>query len=142
MQVVKCCMSSRFCCTSKQWCIARQPQRANVQVFERFLLGDTLEECYEAVAEVANRWLDMLDTQVKFSPCRRSKVPCDRLLQWSWFVSVAVQQAFAEIPTCVCDPRLSMPVSSRSSTQYHEYCIQASPIHLKHHVLTPALLQC
>ena len=34
------------------------------QVFERFLLGDTLEECYEAVAEVANRWLDMLDTQV------------------------------------------------------------------------------
>lgn len=37
-----------------------------LQVFERFLLGDTLEECYEAVAEVANRWLDMLDTQVQF----------------------------------------------------------------------------
>ena len=37
------------------------------QVFERFLLGDTLEECYEAVAEVANRWLDMLDTQVSSS---------------------------------------------------------------------------
>ena len=36
----------------------------DMQVFERFLLGDTLEECYEAVAEVANRWLDMLDTQV------------------------------------------------------------------------------
>ena len=36
-----------------------------LQVFERFLLGDTLEECYEAVAEVANRWLDMLDTQVQ-----------------------------------------------------------------------------
>ena len=35
-----------------------------LKVFERFLLGDTLEECYEAVAEVANRWLDMLDTQV------------------------------------------------------------------------------
>ena len=35
-----------------------------VQVFERFLLGDSLEECYDAVAEVANRWLDMLDTQV------------------------------------------------------------------------------
>lgn len=35
-------------------------------MFERFLLGDTLEECYEAVAEVANRWLDMLDTQVQF----------------------------------------------------------------------------
>ena len=34
------------------------------QVFERFLLGETLEECYDAVAEVANRWLDMLDTQV------------------------------------------------------------------------------
>ena len=36
-----------------------------LKVFERFLLGDTLEECYEAVAEVANRWLDMLDTQVR-----------------------------------------------------------------------------
>ncbi|DBA81285.1 TPA: hypothetical protein ACH3X2_006902 [Trebouxia sp. C0005] len=33
------------------------------EVFERFLLGDSLEECYDAVAEVANRWLDMLDTQ-------------------------------------------------------------------------------
>ena len=33
-------------------------------MFERFLLGETLEECYDAVAEVANRWLDMLDTQV------------------------------------------------------------------------------
>ena len=32
-------------------------------MFERFLLGDSLEECYDAVAEVANRWLDMLDTQ-------------------------------------------------------------------------------
>lgn len=36
-------------------------------MFERFLLGETLEECYDAVAEVANRWLDMLDTQVRFS---------------------------------------------------------------------------
>ena len=41
-----------------------------LKVFERFLLGDTLEECYEAVAEVANRWLDMLDTQVQCTYCR------------------------------------------------------------------------
>ena len=34
------------------------------QVFEKFLAGGTLEECYGAVAAVANRWLDMLDTQV------------------------------------------------------------------------------
>ncbi|KAK9824549.1 hypothetical protein WJX72_011249 [[Myrmecia] bisecta] len=33
------------------------------EVFERFLDGDTLAECYDSVAEVANRWLDMLDTQ-------------------------------------------------------------------------------
>ncbi|GAX75625.1 hypothetical protein CEUSTIGMA_g3069.t1 [Chlamydomonas eustigma] len=33
------------------------------EVFEKFLAGGTLEECYGAVAAVANRWLDMLDTQ-------------------------------------------------------------------------------
>lgn len=33
------------------------------EVFDQFLLGTTLEECYQAVAAVANRWLDMLDTQ-------------------------------------------------------------------------------
>ncbi|KAK9830879.1 hypothetical protein WJX81_001263 [Elliptochloris bilobata] len=33
------------------------------EVFEHFLAGDTLEECYAAVAAVANRWLDLLDTQ-------------------------------------------------------------------------------
>lgn len=37
---------------------------ASVQVFEQFLEGETLEECYDAVAAVANRWLDLLDTQV------------------------------------------------------------------------------
>ena len=30
------------------------------QIFERFLLGTTTEECYAAVAEVADRWLDVL----------------------------------------------------------------------------------
>lgn len=34
------------------------------EVFDQFLEGTTLEECYEAVASVANRWLDLLDTQV------------------------------------------------------------------------------
>ncbi|EJF63692.1 hypothetical protein DICSQDRAFT_178966 [Dichomitus squalens LYAD-421 SS1] len=30
------------------------------QIFEKFLLGTTLEECYAAVAEVADRWLNVL----------------------------------------------------------------------------------
>jgi len=30
------------------------------QIFEKFLLGTTTEECYSAVAEVADRWLDVL----------------------------------------------------------------------------------
>ena len=34
------------------------------EVFDQFLRGDSLEECYAAVAAVANRWLDMLDTRV------------------------------------------------------------------------------
>lgn len=36
------------------------------EVFDRFLLGQTLEECYDAVAAVANRWLDLLDTKVRW----------------------------------------------------------------------------
>ena len=34
------------------------------EVFEQFLAGSTLQECYTAVAAVADRWLDLLDTQV------------------------------------------------------------------------------
>lgn len=30
------------------------------QIFERFLLGSTTQDCYAAVAEVADRWLDVL----------------------------------------------------------------------------------
>eukprot|EP00268_Persea_americana_P026628 TRINITY_DN2608_c0_g1_i2.p1 TRINITY_DN2608_c0_g1~~TRINITY_DN2608_c0_g1_i2.p1 ORF type:complete len:2201 (+),score=389.42 TRINITY_DN2608_c0_g1_i2:181-6783(+) len=33
------------------------------EVFDKFLHGTTLEECYSAVASVANRWLDLLDNQ-------------------------------------------------------------------------------
>lgn len=33
------------------------------EVFENFLAGDSLEDCYSAVAAVANRWLDMLDVR-------------------------------------------------------------------------------
>ncbi|GJY99141.1 DNA polymerase epsilon catalytic subunit A-like protein, partial [Tanacetum coccineum] len=30
------------------------------ELFEKFLHGSTLEECYSIVASVANRWLDLL----------------------------------------------------------------------------------
>ncbi|CAM6093774.1 unnamed protein product [Calypogeia fissa] len=33
------------------------------EVFENFLHGETLEECYNAVADIGNRWLDMLENQ-------------------------------------------------------------------------------
>ena len=33
-------------------------------VFEAFLLGSTLEECYASVAKVANYWLDVLYSRV------------------------------------------------------------------------------
>ena len=33
------------------------------QVFERFLDGSSLKECYDSVAEIANHWIDVLDTQ-------------------------------------------------------------------------------
>ena len=57
----------QFCCFVMQQATYRiAHSSATAQVFERFLLGDSLQECYDAVAEVANRWLDMLDTQVGF----------------------------------------------------------------------------
>ncbi|XP_074348604.1 DNA polymerase epsilon catalytic subunit A-like [Apium graveolens] len=34
-------------------------------LFDKFLHGSTLEECYAAVAAVANRWPDLLDNQGK-----------------------------------------------------------------------------
>lgn len=34
------------------------------QVFERFLLGNTLQECYDEVGKTANHWLDVLYTHV------------------------------------------------------------------------------
>lgn len=33
------------------------------EVFDHFLQGAGLQGCYEAVASVADRWLDLLDTQ-------------------------------------------------------------------------------
>ncbi|XP_071730284.1 DNA polymerase epsilon catalytic subunit A-like [Rutidosis leptorrhynchoides] len=33
------------------------------ELFDKFLHGSTLEECYSVVASVANRWLDLLDNQ-------------------------------------------------------------------------------
>ncbi|GAB4856744.1 DNA polymerase epsilon catalytic subunit A [Ancistrocladus abbreviatus] len=33
------------------------------ELFDKFLHGSTLEECYAAVASVGNRWLDLLDNQ-------------------------------------------------------------------------------
>ncbi|KHN21127.1 DNA polymerase epsilon catalytic subunit A [Glycine soja] len=35
------------------------------ELFDKFLHGSTLEECYSAVASVANGWLDLLDNQGK-----------------------------------------------------------------------------
>lgn len=36
-------------------------------VFEAFLHGETLEECYASVAKVANHWLDILYTKVRIT---------------------------------------------------------------------------
>ena len=33
------------------------------QVFDQFLKGSTLHDCYEAVGSVGNQWLDVLDSQ-------------------------------------------------------------------------------
>lgn len=35
------------------------------QVFERFLLGSNLKECYQEVAKIANYWLDVLFRKVE-----------------------------------------------------------------------------
>ena len=38
------------------------------QLFEKYLLGTTTEECYSAVAEVADRWLDVLFSKAESLP--------------------------------------------------------------------------
>ena len=37
-------------------------------VFDAFLHGSTLEECYESVARIADYWLDVLYSQVCTDP--------------------------------------------------------------------------
>ena len=62
------------------------PQVFQAEVFEQFLAGSSLAECYAAVGAVANRWLDMLDTQAR-APyggrgvlgCRGGRVSCAAL---------------------------------------------------------------
>lgn len=39
------------------------------EVFAQFLAGDSLVSAYAAVAAVADRWLDLLDTQVQNQFC-------------------------------------------------------------------------
>ncbi|GKC37983.1 DNA polymerase epsilon catalytic subunit A-like protein [Tanacetum coccineum] len=38
---------------------------SQAELFDKFLHGSTLEECYSVVASVANHWLDLLDNQGK-----------------------------------------------------------------------------
>ena len=45
------------------------------EVFERFLAGETLAECYAAVAAVADRWLDLLDTKARFCNAAKTSLP-------------------------------------------------------------------
>ena len=71
-----------------------------VQVFEKFLAGDTLQDCYAAVAAVANRWLDMLDTQVRLKQPQRAapgpNVPAP-VGQWTALNRDAGQQRHVEV---------------------------------------------
>ncbi|KAE9461327.1 hypothetical protein C3L33_06754, partial [Rhododendron williamsianum] len=46
------------------WC-CHMVYAPEAELFDKFLHGSTLEECYSAVASVANRWLDLLDNQGK-----------------------------------------------------------------------------
>lgn len=40
-------------------------KRFQSQVFDRFLDGTSLQECYDSVAKIANHWLDVIDTRGK-----------------------------------------------------------------------------
>lgn len=51
------------------------------EVFAEFLKGQTLTDCYAAVGAVADRWLDLLDTQVRAAvPCHCGKLCSPQLL--------------------------------------------------------------
>ena len=56
------------------------------EVFDQFLQGETLKECYAAVAAVANRWLDLLDTQVELYQSSLTSKKCHSPLT-CWQVS-------------------------------------------------------
>nr|GEU34629.1 hypothetical protein [Tanacetum cinerariifolium] len=45
----------------KWWSGAEMGESGAAELFDKFLHGSTLEECYSVVASVANHWLDLLD---------------------------------------------------------------------------------
>ena len=43
------------------------------EVFEKFLEGSTLQECYDACGEVAQRWYDILEREGAWSLISRER---------------------------------------------------------------------
>lgn len=59
MIIVNHCLDSVECLLTRALLNMQQ-----AEIFDNFLHGETLEECYASVAAVANRWLDMLEVLV------------------------------------------------------------------------------
>ena len=61
-------------------------------VFEAFLKGKTLEECYAAVAKVADYWLDVLFSKVRKCENLHSinKPSRETILIWNYIYSHAL----------------------------------------------------
>lgn len=82
------------------------------EVFEHFLDGATLTECYAAVAGVANRWLDMLDTQVIIF----------------WVYSTVLDNLRLILFLCCCDvPQLLFLPSQSGCCQLLQLCLARMP---------------
>lgn len=71
------------------------------QIFSRFLEGESLEECYSAVAKVANGWLDVLETK---GSCLQDQDLMD-LISENRVMSKPLQDYGREKSTSICTAR-------------------------------------
>ena len=70
-------------------------------VFEAFLKGDNLQTCYEAVAKVANYWLDVLYSKGKVKSFTKSQIYRNMNSLLSIFFSHKNQRKFAWVTELV-----------------------------------------
>ncbi|GJS97334.1 DNA polymerase epsilon catalytic subunit A-like protein [Tanacetum coccineum] len=111
-------------------------------LFDKFLHGSTLEECYSVVASVANRWLDLLDNQGKDIAGSEQKscavTTARRLTHFLGDIMVKDKGLRCQY-VIACEPQVSI-VHCFEVCQLKAYLVETETPESPHTVASPTLL--